>query len=114
MTTKKIVIATSIPVARRFISRSWRLRSSSRLTGGVADPDPGTVLTPEVAGPAEEDPSRVRRSTISIGSDDPDVLIPATDGSYAAAPPGVNVTGRCLMPLMKPERRRDGSPDVSM
>src|SRR5206468_3156763 len=33
---------------------------------------------------------------------------------HAAAPPGVNVTGRWLMPLMNPERSRDGSPDASM
>src|SRR5205823_5480464 len=93
------VVTTRNPVARRFIVCSWRLRSSSRRTGGVDDPAPGTLLMPDVAGPAaSEEASRVWTSTaMADGSDDPDLLIPATRGCYAAAPPGVKVTGRCLI-----------------
>src|SRR5947209_17139316 len=107
-----MVITTSIPVARRFIFWSWRRRSSSRLTGGVDDPDPGTLLMPVVEG---DGASRVWTSTaMADGSGDPDLLIPAPGGSYAAAPPGVNVTGRCLIPLMNADSSRDGSPEASM
>src|SRR5437763_8506001 len=104
MTRKKIVITTSIPVARRFIFLSWWRRSSSRRTGGIDDPDPGTLLIPDVVGDAEseEDASRVRTSSMANGSWDPDLLIPDSRSVQAVAPPGVNVTGKCLIPLMKP------------
>src|SRR3954469_18479930 len=112
MTMKKIVIATSIPVARRFIFLSCAWRSSWRRTGGVDEAEPGTLLTPVVDGEGSA-VSRVRTSTMAEGSGDPDLLIPAIDGPYADAPPGVKVTGRCLMPLKNPERRGDGRPEAS-
>src|SRR5436305_13315305 len=110
MSRKKTVVANKKPVARRFIVLSWRLRSSSRRTGGVDDPEPGTLLIPVVEGAASGASSRVRTSSMADGSGGPDVLIPATGGSYAVVPAGGKVTGRCLEPLMDPGRRRAGPP----
>src|SRR5947209_14515165 len=86
MTTKNAVITTSIPVARRFIVWSWRLRSSSRRTGGVDDPAPGTLLIPDVAGESESETDAVVRTSTAIadGSDDPDLLIPGSRSVHAA------------------------------
>src|SRR5437588_9061342 len=101
MTTKKSVITTSIPVARRFIFCSWCRRSCSRLTGGVDDPDPGTLLIPVVEGDAS-DACRVWTSTaMGVGSGDPDLLIPAARGSYGVGAPGGNVTGKCVVRLIE-------------
>src|SRR5205085_3697271 len=74
------VNTTSITMARLFNFLSWRRRSSTRRTGGVDEPDPGTLLMPDVAGPASEVgfASRVRTSSMADRSNDPDVLIPSS------------------------------------